>query len=152
VTPGRLDPKIVADRLALVRQCLIDLRSLPSATLAEFVADRRNAHAADALLRRSIEGLFDTARHVLAKQFGVGALEYRDVARKAAEHALVVDPVLAERFVQMAGFRNRLTHHYENVTPLELFEIVRSHLPDIEAIAESLRAAAARLDGQDVQR
>jgi hypothetical protein len=83
MTQGRIDPKIVTDRLALIRECLADLRALPATSLAEFVADRRKAHAADSLLRRSIEALFDTARHVLAKQCAVGALEDREVARKA---------------------------------------------------------------------
>ncbi len=145
MTQGRIDPKIVSDRLALIRECLADLRALPATSLTEFVADRRNAHAADSLLRRSIEALFDTARHMLAKQFAVGALEYREVARKAAEKGLVADPTLAERFLQIAGFRNRLTHHYENVTPAELLEILQRDLGDIEALATALGAAAARL-------
>ena len=145
MTIGPIDPKIVSDRLALVRQCLDDLRALPSSNLEEFLADRRNAHAADSLLRRSIEALFDTTRHLLAKGFGVGALEYREVARRAVEKGLVGDPVLAERFVQMAGFRNRLAHHYENVTPQELFGIVRDDLADLAGLADALGAAAARL-------
>lgn len=147
MTTGPVDPKIVADRLALLRQCLEDLRALPTASLPEFLGDRRNAHAADSLLRRSLEALFDTARHLLAKGFAVGALEYREVARRAAEKGLVADPELAERFVQMAGFRNRLTHHYENVTPEELFAVVARDLPDLEALAAALCAAATRMAG-----
>ena len=145
MTTGPVDPKIVSDRLALARRCLEDLRTLPATSLTEFLGDRRNAHAADSLLRRSIEALFDTARHLLAKGFGVGALEYREVARRAAEKGLVADPGLAERFVQTAGFRNRLIHHYEDVTPEELFAIVRRDLPDLEALADALGAAATRL-------
>ena len=45
----------------------------------------------------------------------------------------------------MAGYRNRLTHHYDEVTPEELFGIVTERLGDVVAIAESLRAAAAAL-------
>lgn len=145
MTQGRIDPKIVSDRLALIRECLTDLRALPATSLTEFAADRRNAHAADSLLRRSIEALFDTARHMLAKHFAIGALEYREVARKAAETGLVADSALAQRFLQIAGFRNRLTHHYDNVTPAELLEILHCDLGDIEALANALGTAAARL-------
>ncbi len=145
MTQGRIDPKIVTDRLALIRECLADLRALPATSLAEFIGDRRNAHAADSLLRRSIEALFDTARHILAKQYSVGALEYREVARKAVEHGIVEDPVLGARFLQIAGFRNRLTHHYDNVTPAELFELLERDLGDLEALANALNSAAARL-------
>ncbi len=71
-------------------------------------ARRWNVGAADSFLRRALEGLFDTARHLLAKRFGDAGLEYRQVARACAERGLIGDSLLAARFVQMAGFRNRL--------------------------------------------
>jgi uncharacterized protein YutE (UPF0331/DUF86 family) len=145
MTPGPVDLKIVRDRLLVVEQSLEDLRSLPHADLDEFVSDRRNVLAADAALRRGLEALFDVARHLLAKGLGVGSLEYREVARRAGEHALVSDASLAARLVEMAGYRNRLTNHYDEVTPAELFAVVARDLRDLEAIAESLSAAAARL-------
>ena len=147
MTPGAVDLKIVRDRLLLVEQSLEDLRSLPHADLDEFMSDRRNILAADAALRRGLEALFDVARHLLAKGHGVGSLEYREVARRAADHGLVGDPSLAARFVEMAGYRNRLTHHYDEVTPVELFAVVSRHLGDLGAVGEALRAAAARLAG-----
>ena len=148
MTPGPVDLKIVRDRLLFLDRSLIDLRSLPHASLDEFIADRRNVLAADAALRRGLEALFDVARHLLAKGYGVGSLEYREVAQKAAEHGVIVDRGLAARLVQMAGYRNRLTHHYDEVTPRELFTVVSRDLGDLAAIAEELRAAAARLAGK----
>ena len=145
MTPGSVDLKIVRDRLLLVEQSVDDLRSLPHADLEEFTSDRRNILAADAALRRGLEALFDVARHLLAKGCGVGSLEYREVAKRAGDHGLVDDRSLAARFVKMAGYRNRLTHHYDEVTPAELFAVVSEHLGDLETIAEALRAAAARL-------
>jgi uncharacterized protein YutE (UPF0331/DUF86 family) len=47
----------------------------------------------------------------------------------------------------MAGYRNRLTHHYAEVTPAELFAVVSNHLGDLEAIADALQVAAGRLAG-----
>jgi uncharacterized protein YutE (UPF0331/DUF86 family) len=149
MTPGTVDLKIVRDRLLLVEQSLEDLRSLPHTDLEDFTSDRRNILAADAALRRGLEALFDVARHLLAKGHGVGSLEYREVARRAGDHGLVGDPSLATRFVEMAGYRNRLTHHYDEVTPAELFAVVSQHLGDLEALGEALRAAAARLAGPE---
>jgi uncharacterized protein YutE (UPF0331/DUF86 family) len=145
VTPGTVDLKIVRERLALLDQSLQDLRSLPQSSLDEFTADRRNVLAADAALRRGLEALFDVTRHLLAKGVGSGSLEYRDVALRAAEHGFVADPKLAARMVEMAGYRNRLTHHYDEVTPSELYAVITRHLDDVEAIAVELRTAAARL-------
>jgi uncharacterized protein YutE (UPF0331/DUF86 family) len=145
VTPGTIDLKVVGDRLALVSDCLDGLRSLPQASVDEFLADRRNPLAADTLLRRALEALFDVARHLLSRTHGIGALEYREVARQAAERGILQDTDLARRFALMAGFRNRLVHHYDEVTPRELYEVITSHLGDVASLAETLREAAARL-------
>jgi uncharacterized protein YutE (UPF0331/DUF86 family) len=149
MTPGPVDLKIVRDRLLVVEQSLNDLRTLPHTSLEEFISDRRNVLAADAALRRALEALFDVARHLLAKGVGVGSLEYREVARQIGEHALVTDAPLVACFVEMAGYRNRLTHHYDEVTPAELFEVVSHDLGDLAAIADVLRATAARLAGRE---
>ena len=50
-----------------------------------------------------------------------------------------------ERFLEIAGFRNRLTHFYEDATPGELRAILRRDLADLEALAAELEVAAARL-------
>lgn len=145
MTPGPVNLKVVADRLDIVAECLVALRRLPAGSPEEFSADWRNAAAADSTLRRAIEALFDTARHLLARGFGVGALEYREVARQPAEKGLVRDAGLQERFVEIAGFRNRLTHFYGDVTVEELREVVWSDLGDLERLADELRDAASRL-------
>ena len=145
MTQGAIDLKIVTDRLDIVRASLAELRALPASDFPTFMADRRNIWAGDALLRRAIEALFDTARHLLSKAHGRGGLEYREVARLAAEHGLVHDPTHAEQLLKIAGFRNRLTHHYEEVSPREIFEVIQNHLPEIDQLAEALRQAAERL-------
>jgi uncharacterized protein YutE (UPF0331/DUF86 family) len=145
MTPGKVDLKVVGDRLGIIELSLVDLEAIPHESLEEFVSDRRNPLAADAALRRALEALFDVARHLLAKGRGLAGLEYREVARLAAEHELIGDPVLAQRFSEMAGYRNRLTHHYDEVTAEELFTIVTERLDDVSAVADSLREAAARL-------
>ena len=85
MTEGAVNLKIVTERLDITLLAIRELRTLPAADLATFTADRRNIWAADALLRRAIEALFDTARHLLAKAHGRGGLEYREVARLADE-------------------------------------------------------------------
>lgn len=147
MTPGPVDLKVVSDRLSLVAEHLDELRALPVAAVDEFCADRRNARAAEALLRRAIEALFDVARHLLAKSLGLGALEFREVARAAAQHGLIGNSELAARFQEIAGFRNRLTHHCEDVTPAELFGVVSSELGDLDRLADELGRAASRLAG-----
>jgi len=144
MTRGRIDLKVVADRLSLVDKYVERLRQLP-ADRGEFLADTRNVDSAESLIRRALEGLLDTARHLLAKGFGVAALEYREIARIAVERQVVRGEGLGEAFRRMAGFRIRLTHHYEEVTDAELFGIVSERLGDIQAVREQLAAAAATI-------
>lgn len=145
MSPARIDLKVVGDRLGYAEECLAGLRGLPLGSQKEFLADRRNAWSADSLLRRGIEAIFDTARHILAKRFGVGELEYRAIARDAVGRGLITDPELGRRLDQIAGYRNRLVHHYEDVTPQELYEILSHDLDDLARAIHELRDAAARL-------
>jgi len=49
--------------------------------------------------------------------------------------------------VDLKIVRDRLTHHCDEVTAHELFVVVSRDLGDLKAVAEGLRAAAARLAG-----
>lgn len=144
MTTGRVDLKVVLDRLEIAGACLRDLRSLPAGTLDEFLADRRNPAAAESLLRRAIEALLDVGRHILAKGFGQAALEYRQIALLAVEKG-ILGAEAGRKLALMAGYRNRLTHFYAEVTPAELYGILKSELSDVEVVAEELKRAARRL-------
>ncbi|MGH9382350.1 MAG: type VII toxin-antitoxin system HepT family RNase toxin [Thermoanaerobaculia bacterium] len=136
--------KLVRERLQAMTAQIGALRALPQASKEEFLADRRNPDAAESNLRRALEALFDVARHLLSKAHGLGTLEYKEVARLAGEKGLVTDPELQRRFVEVAGFRNRLTHYYHEVTPEELYEVTTIGIADLEALREALRTAAAQ--------
>ena len=145
MTRGKVDLRVAMDRLELAAGCLRDLRSLPIGSLQEFMADPRNPAAAESFLRRALEAVLDVARHLLAKAYGEGAVEYRQVAIRAGELGLILDRTTAEKFPRLAGYRNRLTHFYAEITPQELFQVVTTELVDIERVAEELRSAAGRL-------
>jgi uncharacterized protein YutE (UPF0331/DUF86 family) len=145
MTPSGVDLKVVGDRARSVRKMIGQLQQLPTASASQFIEDFRTAAAAESLLRRAIEAILDMARHLLAKGHGIGALEYREVARVAAERGLVGDLQLRERFVQIAGFRNRLTHFYDEVTPEELRAILVRDLADLERLVTELEKSAVGL-------
>lgn len=144
MTMGQVSLKVVGDLLRTLEICLEDLRSLPAGSLEEFTSDFRNPAAAESLLRRAVQALFDLLRHLLARGYGKGALEYKELARLAAEKSLVQDSRLAAVLRELGGFRNRLTHVYQEVTSEELYGILKNELGDLEGIAEELRQAAMR--------
>jgi uncharacterized protein YutE (UPF0331/DUF86 family) len=99
------------------------------------------------MLRRAIQSLFDLVRHLIAKAYGRGLLEYRELARLARERGLIQDPRLADVLEKLAGYRNRLTHFYDEVTDEELYDVLRNRLADLEEIASELQRSAIRLSG-----
>ena len=57
MTPSELRAKTIVDRIGIVRSMLDNLREIPLGSLEEFTSDRRNAPAAESLLRRALEAL-----------------------------------------------------------------------------------------------
>jgi uncharacterized protein YutE (UPF0331/DUF86 family) len=105
--------------------------------------------AAESYLRRALEALLDLGRHILAKGYGMGVTEYKEVAVQLGQQGVlpVEDAALLNR---MAGYRNRLVHFYHEVMPGELYEICATRLADLQHLADSfrdwLRAHPEKLD------
>ncbi|RLC77355.1 MAG: hypothetical protein DRI61_11725, partial [Chloroflexi bacterium] len=85
MSPGEISKRVVLDRIAWIEQMLEDIRSLPLDNWEQFFADKRNVWTAESCLRRALEALLDLGRHILAKGFGVGVSEYKEVAVKLRE-------------------------------------------------------------------
>jgi len=139
VTPGPVSRRVVADRLATLDELLRDIRSLPLGNREAFFSDRRNLWAAESCLRRGLEALLDVGRHILAKGFGQGVSEYKEIANRLAEEG-VLEPAAAGVLRTMAGYRNRMVHFYHEVTPPELFEVCTTRLGDLESVRDALLA------------
>lgn len=134
MTPSRVHRRVIVDRLALIDEALRDLRSLPLADRTAFFSDRRNLWAAESCLRRALEALFDLGRHVLAKGYGRGVSEYKEIAT-ALDECGVLTAEEADTLRLVAGYRNRLVHFYHEVSRDELYAICSAELGDVEAIA-----------------
>lgn len=50
----------------------------------------------------------------------------------------VLSPAEAALLWEMAGYRNRLVHFYDEVSVEELYEICTQNLPDIERLTHAL--------------
>jgi uncharacterized protein YutE (UPF0331/DUF86 family) len=139
MSPGAVRATVVADKAAVIEQMLAGVATLPLATEAEFLADSRMVAAGESFLRRGLEALFDIGRHVLAKGFGDPAADYKAIAQRLGEHS-VLEASQVERLRAMAGYRNRLVHFYDAVTPGELYGILTDHVADLREILDALRA------------
>jgi uncharacterized protein YutE (UPF0331/DUF86 family) len=70
-------------------------------------------------------------RHILAKGYGLGVSEYKEIAIRLYNQGILVDQE-AKVMQILAGYRNCLVHFYHEVTPEELFEICGHRLGDLE--------------------
>jgi len=138
MTPKIIAKRIVADRLDTVNYLLGEIRALPLQDPNAFLADRRNIWAAESCLRRSLEALFDIGRHILAKGYGLGISEYKEIATKLQERGIFSEKETALMQV-LAGYRNRLVHFYHEVSSEELYEVCAHRLGDLEVITDAYR-------------
>jgi len=116
--------------LSLIQGFLSELRELSMMAEKDFLLDKRNPAAAESYLRRSLESVFDIGRHILAKSYGFKELEFKKIALELGEKG-VVDKEYARVLLKMAGYRNRMVHLYQEVTPEEIYSILKNHLSDI---------------------
>ncbi|MCX5970670.1 MAG: DUF86 domain-containing protein [Coprothermobacterota bacterium] len=137
VTPSKIRASIVLERAERITELLRGIDALPLGSYLQFQGDPRNPAAAESFLRRALEALLDLGQHILAKAFGLGPLEYKEVALTLARQK-VLGTVQSALLVELAGYRNRLVHFYDEVSARELYDICKSQLQDIRNLLRAL--------------
>lgn len=145
---SRLQLSKIEKNFNLIQEFLAEARTLALLSKEDFLSEKRNAAAAESYLRRSLEAVFDIGRHILAKSYGFKELEYKKIAVGLGEKG-VVDKEYSKTLMKMAGYRNRMVHLYNEISPAEIYDILTSHLSDIDRFVleitkfiESYRIAA----------
>jgi uncharacterized protein YutE (UPF0331/DUF86 family) len=139
VTADGIKEKVIADKVRWIDEMLRGMRALPLESFERFADDARNRAAADSYLRRALEALMDLGRHILSKGLGRPVSEYKDVPRQLLA-AGVLDQEAAQRMTDMAGYRNRLVHFYDEVTSEELYRICTERIGEIATLVNQLTA------------
>ena len=137
MSPGKVNERVISDKVAWVQRMVSEINKLPLESLETFMGDNRNIWTAESCLRRALEGLMDLGRHILAKGFGQGVTEYKQIGQGLLEHRVFseADAVL---FKKLAGYRNRVVHYYHEVSSEELYRISRDNLVDINRLVKTI--------------
>ena len=77
--------------------------------------------------------------HILAKSGHVELAGECQIHRPRARRIGAVDAQLGERLVQMAGYRNRMVHLYDEVADEELYAILTENLADVREFIRQIR-------------
>jgi uncharacterized protein YutE (UPF0331/DUF86 family) len=149
MTHTQINKRIVGERLDWIDRMVVEIRSLPLGNFDEFISENRNVWTCESCLRRALEALMDLGRHILAKGFGVGVSEYKEIAEELKNaHVLSADKSALMKV--LAGYRNRLVHFYHEIKTDELYDIGKNQLDEIllikDAILEWLKSNPEKLN------
>lgn len=136
MSPGKISERIILDRIAWAENMVREIQSLSLDNYVDFVSDNRNIWAAESCLRRGLEALLDIGRHIMAKGFGVGVSEYREIAEKLGENGVLSKEEIM-LLKTLAGYRNRLVHFYHEISKQELYQICKNELNDLLVIKDA---------------
>ena len=138
MTPSKISQKVAAGKIELIQRFIRQIGAIDLEPAEEFTGSPLNAAAGESNLRRSLEALLDLGRHILARGFGVPAVEYSEIGPKLTECG-VLDRDRGETLRKIGGYRNRLVHLYDEITPEELHKILTTELNDVVDITEGIK-------------
>lgn len=121
----------ILEKIDLISRSTARLRVMAGLSEEQFVSDPDNFAIAEHHIRRSLESVFDIGRHIMAKK-GLGhPVDYRSIISVLGREGII--PLdYAGKIMGMAGYRNRLVHGYAEVTPQEMYLLLREKLTDFE--------------------
>ena len=126
---------LVTERVTIIRHSVKRLKLLAEMPKDEFCNSEDAIDIAENRLRRALEALFDLGRHMLVKSGAGVPSDYRSVIKMLQESGLLPEDY-ANKITGMAGYRNRLIHDYNKVTPEELYHILQTRLIDLELFCQ----------------
>ena len=145
MTPSKISQKVATGKIELIERYLHQIEDIDLEPVETFVDSPLHVAAGESNLRRSLEALLDLGRHVLARGFGVAAVEYSEIGPKLAE-CRVLNRTQGQTLRKIGGYRNRLVHLYDEVIPEELHKILTAELKDVVNITEAIKSWLVKND------
>jgi len=130
------DPALVAKKLALIKTCVQELRSL--ARPEALRTDVREQRFVEHTLQIAIQAALDVASHVVSDD-RLGEPETNRELFGLLVNAGRLSPSLAATLRDMAGFRNVVVHGYQDVDLGVVEDVLRNHLDDLLAFVTAIR-------------
>ncbi|MFZ5650680.1 MAG: type VII toxin-antitoxin system HepT family RNase toxin [Bacillota bacterium] len=128
---------LIAERLNIIRSAVKRLKLLAQIPAEEFCGNEDCVDIAENRLRRAIEALFDLGRHLVVKTGAGVPSDYRSIIKLLTESGIIPDE-FSRQIAGMSGYRNRLIHDYNKVTPEELYQVLQTRLSDFELFCQHI--------------
>lgn len=131
----------IESKLAIIREALVELpKTVADCTEERFATDITKFAVAEHFLRRALEAVFDIGGHIISRFAyapGKRPKTMKEIAQALGERGIVDHAFANGVLVKMAGYRNRMVHFYDEITPGELYTIVTKNLEDFEIFANA---------------
>ncbi len=125
-------------RIIGIERNLVVLKKFAQLSEEEFARDEIQDRAQH-LLRLTVEGMLNIASHLISRFPGGRETQYKNIMAKLADIGIFDRAFVEETLVPIAGYRNRLTHLYAQVTSNELRGILQRELGDIEKFLDGIK-------------
>ncbi len=124
-----VDKVKVRQKLQFMRQRIRDLERFKGMELEEFKSDWMYSAAATRMLQVAIEALLDICAHITTREGWGLPKTYGEAVSIAVSNGLIPRE-MEDIFKDMARFRNRIVHIYDEVDDEEIWNIIRNNLQD----------------------
>ena len=118
----KIKREVILERINIIQKALARLEKLKDLSEGQFALED-NFAIAEHNLRYALEAVFDICGHILARIPGSQATEYKKMAIEMGKFGIVPEGFAEEVLFKMAGYRNRLTHFYSEISPKEIYGI-----------------------------
>lgn len=122
-----VDRERIRSKLGHLEADLRDLTERQTVTVRAYRTDRDLQAIVERRFQTAIQSCLDIAGHIVAEAGYREPTDYGDLFRVLGEEDVLSSSV-ADRMVEMAGFRNVLTHEYAEID----HERVHEHLQDLD--------------------
>lgn len=134
-----LDLSKVSQKLRVIEKALEHLYELQNTSKKDFLSDFRNFDSAKYNLQTAIEAMVDICNHIISRTI-------RDIPMSNADSFRILcdNGILSQSdkltYANMARFRNRIVHMYDEVNNEEVYNIVIGRLGDFEKFIQDILA------------
>lgn len=129
--------EIVFQRVNRVEMSLKKLSQLKETPEASFIVNSHNVALSEHYLRVGIDSLVDLSNHIIAVQ-GLGRPGSSREIGNILGQANIIPADFVRKCIELIKLRDRLTHLYWEVEPIEVFEVLQQELINITALLNYL--------------
>jgi len=133
-----LNKEVLQARLSYIEDSLKSLERFTGVAFEEFRSNQDNFRIAFYDLRRALEAVMDIGSHILSRIPGARASSYKEISKLLGKHKIVPLDFADNQLSKMAGYRNRMTHFYSQITEKELYDIIQRDLGDFELFCKHI--------------